>query len=482
MKRFVSAMCMLALLLTVLTVGASALSNNVDDSSWEGLELKALYYQTGGQILSDVNEDYFEFWWDDEVPELDNFFQAASVNMRGFAMSPDGRYLYMGTLNGGTGVRGVVVYDTASCRVTDLYYRYDGEAGLEGSPFSYAKGIAADDRGYVYTGFAFSRNYNVVHLGIAKQLEDGTLEEASCEAVFEFGDPGDDGGVKVGVNGVDVVKIGDKYYCYVMINYDYDALYCFDVTDPAKPTLNPNFGEDGVIAFSLPSNTVAGDGFTLKEGQYLDVDEDGIIRLAVNSNEGGDGIMVITADGSTCGEVIPMNGVYCVERAGNYLLCGLKDGSAVVVLDIATHETVATVALAPDFGDRVTRIQVINDVLFVCDACNDENLYNAVQAAPLSAEGQAFYDTLVANLSKAADSGDGEVTDAPTDAPADGATDVPADAPTDTPTTPVTDAPTADAGTDAPDGTADGCASAVGVSAVAMLALCAAAAVLKKKD
>ena len=127
MKRFVSAMCMLALLLTVLTVGASALSNNVDDSSWEGLELKALYYQTGGQILSDVNEDYFEFWWDDEVPELDNFFQAASVNMRGFAMSPDGRYLYMGTLNGGTGVRGVVVYDTASCRVTDLYYRYDGD-------------------------------------------------------------------------------------------------------------------------------------------------------------------------------------------------------------------------------------------------------------------------------------------------------------------------------------------------------------------
>ena len=429
--------------------------------------MQALYYTVDGDILSDLNEDYFEFWWEDEVPELENYFRAATINMRGFAMSPDGRYLYMGTLNGGTGVRGVVVFDTTLCRVTDLYYRYDGEAGLDGSPFSYAKGIAADDRGYVYTGFAFSRNYNVVNLGIARQMEDGTLEEVSFIPAYRYGDPGDEDGTKVGVNGVDVAKIGDQYYCYVMTNYDHDALYCFDVTDPANPVLNESFGVDGCIPFSQPANTVAGENFTLKEGQYMDVDSDGVIRLAVNSNEGGDGIMIITADGKTCGGVIPMDGVYCVENVGTYLLCGKKDGSAVVVLDAATHELIATLEPDPDFGNRITRIQVIHDVLFLCDAGNDSNNMNAVQAVPLTDEGQVFFDSLVENLMKY---GEDETTEAPTEAPTDPVTEAPTDAPTEAPTIPVTEAP-ADEG---------GCASWMGLGAVTVLA--AAAVVLKKKD
>ena len=53
-----------------------------------------------------------------------------------------------------------------------------------------------------------------------------------------------------GINGVEVAKIGDKYYCYVMTNYAYDALYCFDVTNPSKPVLNTDFGTNGYINFS----------------------------------------------------------------------------------------------------------------------------------------------------------------------------------------------------------------------------------------
>ena len=246
MKRNIRALvCVLlcaVMMISLASLGVSALSPDVTADTWGTLELQALYVQSGGDIYSDLNDDYFEYWWEDEVPELDNWSQACTINMRGFGMSTDGRYLYMGTLNGGTGVRGVVVYDTERCVVTDLYYAYDGEAGLEGSPFSYAKGIDADDRGYVYAGFAFSKNYNVVKLGIAQQKEDGTLEEVALESVYEFGEPGDEGGIHVGVNGVAVAKVGDKYYCYVMVNYDYDALYCLDVTDPANPKLNKDFG------------------------------------------------------------------------------------------------------------------------------------------------------------------------------------------------------------------------------------------------
>lgn len=484
MKRniriLVCALLCAAMLLSLSAVAVSAISADVDASSWEGLELQALYVQAGSDIYSDLNEDYYEFWWEDEVPELDNFFQACTINMRGFAMSTDGRYLYMGQLNGGTGVRGVVVYDTEKCAVTDLYYHYDGESGLSGSPFSYAKGIAADERGYVYVGFAFSKNYNVVNLGIAKQLEDGTLEEVALEAVYAFGEPGDEGGIHVGVNGVDVAKVGDKYYCYVMLNYDYDALYCIDVTNPESPKLNKDFGDNGVIIFSEPSNTVAGSGFTLKEGQYLDVDDDGTVWLVANANEGADGIMKIAPDGSACAEVIELKGVYSVEHEGGFLLCGMKDGSAVVVLDDASYETVATIPLTAEYGDRVTRVLVVNDVLFVADAGNDTSLYNAVHAAPLSAAGQEFFNKLVANLSASGeetaeaptdaveetDEDTAEVTEAPTDGGAD--TEAPTDAP-------ATDAPQE---TDAPK---EGCGATVAFGAVAVIAA-AAAFVARKRD
>ena len=488
MKRFVVCILTVAMLLSLSVVGASAISADVDASTWSTVELQPLYVQSGGDIYSELNEDYYEYWWEDEVPESDgNWLQACTVNMRGFAMSPDGRYMYMGTLNGGTGVRGAVVYDTQKAIVTDLYYHYDGEVGLDGSPFSYAKGIAADDRGYVYVGFAFSRNYNVVNLGIAQQKDDGTLEEVAFEAAFEFGDAGDEGGIHVGVNGVDVVKVGDKYYCYMMINYDYDALYCFDVTDPANPKLNKDFGTNGVIEFSAPSNTVAGAGFTLKEGQYMDVDDDGTIWLVVNANEGTDGIMKLAPDGSACAEVIELKGIYSVEHEGGFLLCGMKDGSSVVVLDDASYETIATIEVPADYGDRVTRMLVINDVLFVCDAGSDSNPLNAVHAAPLSAAGQEFFNQLVENLSHAGE----EVTTA---APADETA-----APTVEETQPVaeetqapaendTQAPSADTeaqGTKAPAESTPaekkGCGSTVGVAAVAVL-LAAAAFVARKKD
>ncbi|MBQ3508087.1 MAG: hypothetical protein IJA91_06010, partial [Clostridia bacterium] len=197
MKRVIPVFLTLALLLSLSAVSASALSPDVTADTWASLELQALYVQSEGDIFSDLNEDYYEFMWDGDVPELGYYCQVCTVQMRGFAMSADGRYLYMGHLNGGTGVRGVSVFDTKKCVVTDLYYKYDGEAGHSGNPFSYAKGIDADDRGYVYTGFAFSKNYNVVNLGIARQQEDGTLEEVYYGAVYEFGEPGDEGGIQV---------------------------------------------------------------------------------------------------------------------------------------------------------------------------------------------------------------------------------------------------------------------------------------------
>ena len=487
MKRNIRALvCVLlcaVMMISLASLGVSALSPDVTDDTWGSLELQALYIQSGYDIFSDLNENYYEFWWYGEVPEAGGECYSCTVNMRGFAMSPDGRYLYMCHLNEGTGVRGVLVFDTEQCLLTDLYYIYDGETGLDYAPFSHAKGIAADDRGYVYAGFSFSKNYNEDKLGIAKQQEDGTLEEVALEVICSFGVPGDESGIHVGINGVDVARVGDKYYCYLMLNYEYDALYCYDVTDPENPKLNKDFGQGGCIIFSDSSNTVAGNNFTLDEGQYMDVDDDGVIWLAVNAKEGVDGIMKITPDGSACVDVAMLKGVYCVEHEGGYLLCGLRDGSAVVVLDDTTYETVATIPLTAEYGDRITRIQIVNDILFVSDAGNDATMYNAVQVAPLTDTGYEFFNKLVANLNRAA--GDTEApteTEEPTE---EVTTEAPTEAPTETPTEEVTEAPSetpTEAPTQAPtEPVESGCGSALGFGVVALL-IAAAAFLATKKD
>ena len=480
MKRIFTLVLCLATILSLGAFTASAtISSNVNDDSWKNAELQPLYIQVRDSIYSDLNEDYYEYWWNEEVPEIDGFAGACDINMRGFAMSTDGRYCYMGTLNGGTGVRGVVVLDTKTGKVTDLYYHYDGDAGDPANPFSYAKGIAADDRGYVYAGFAFSKNYNIVNLGIAKQQDDGTLEEVYCGAVYEFGKPGDQGGIHVGVNGVDVAQVGDKYYCYFMTNYTYDALYCYDVTDPANPKLNTDFGKGGMIIFSESSNTVGGD-FKTTDLFYMDVDEDGTIWIIADSDTDVM-VMKIAPDGSAAVDLIPANSFFCVEHVGGYLLLGDYRGGYVEVRDDSSYEVIAQIPLQEDYGDRIVRLQIANDVLFVCEAGNDNNPINTIHAAPLSADGQVFFDQLVANLSGV------EETETPADeTTAEEVTEGFDETTAEETTAEVTEAPTetqADTtGEAATETTAEktGCGAAVSMAALAVLP--AAAFVARKKD
>ena len=480
MKRILTLVLCLAMILSLSAVTASAtISSNVNDDSWKNAELFPLYIQTRGDVYSDMNEDFYEYWWEDEVPELGGYAGACDINMRGFAMSTDGRYCYMGTLNGGTGVRGVVVLDTKTGKITDLYYHYDGEAGDPANPFSYAKGIAADDRGYVYAGFAFSKNYNIVNLGIAKQQDDGTLEEVYCGAVYEFGNPGDQGGIHVGVNGVDVAKVGDKYYCYFMTNYTYDALYCYDVTDPANPKLNTDFGKGGMIIFSESSNTVGAE-LNISDLFYMDVDEDGTIWIITDTDEDAY-VMKIAPDGSAAVDLMLANTFFCVEHVGGYLLLGDYKGGYVEVRDDSSYEVIAQIPLQEDYGDRIVRIQVANDVMFVCEAGNDNNPINTIHAAPLTADGQAFFDRLVANLS-----GVEEETEAPTDeTTAEEITEGSDETTAEETTAEVTEAPEtqAEATTEAlteSQTEKSGCGATVGAAALAVLL--AAAFVARKKD
>ncbi len=482
MKRILTLVLFAALCLGCISVSAWAADEGYTADTWNAAKLQGLIYQDGEYINSDLAKNYEAWWWEDEVPEIEEYMGAATNNMRGFSMSADGRYAYMGTLNGGTGMRGVVVLDTKVGKITDMYYSYNEENALPGSPFSYAKGIAADDRGNVYVGFAYSVNYNYVSLGIAKQEDNGKLTEL-CEIPVYQNDlePGDQAGTKVGVNGVEVAKVGDKYLCFVMINYDHDALYCYDVTDPANPTLYTGWSIGGIIDFADADCTIDMGGKTLKEGQYMAVDADGTVWLCVDFNEGGNGIIKIDPTGITCLKTIELANAYCVSHVGNHLLVGMKDGSAVLVLDDDTAEQVASIEV-PD-ADRVTRMQVRNDTLYVCGAGNDSVAYNYIYAAPLNADAQAALDAQVAELDKYRQEDDtGDETESTEDSTA-AETEAETEAKTEATTQEVTDAPTTDAPTTQPEAPAkSGCGSVIGGAAIVAAIALGALVIAKKKD
>lgn len=480
MKKLLSVLLCVAMLLTaaVVTTSAADLSSDVNDDTWGEIELKALIYIQNAWCGSDLAEDYdYDEWFEvDELSVTDGSYETyATQNMRGFAMSPDRKYAYMGFLNGGTAFRGCAMFNMETGKITDVMYRYDQELAENGDAsyrFSFAKGIAADDRGYVYAGMALSANYNLVTLSIGKaNYETEKLEQVFNGAVYEFGTPGDSGGIHVGVNGVDVAKVGDKYLCYCVINYDVDQIVCMDVTDPAHPELYKEFGVDGVLDMHTSDSAVY-----VSDADYLDVDSDGVIWLCA-----GD-VLKIAPDGSAVLATIPGAGAYSVCHAGHYVIVGRKDGSAITVYDDTSLEKITDVKFDVEtYGTRIGKVDVIDDILIATNTGeNDTSAFAAIMVAPLTPEAQGKLDDMVANLNGGAGE---EQTEAPTEAPtsAEDKTEAPTSAEE------KTEAPTSaeqktDAATEASTkAEKTGCKSVMGLSAVFALIVAGAGFMMGKK-
>ncbi len=394
MKRWLCGWTVIALLLLpLLTLTLQAADYETKPQAWADVRLRALYVQDGMKLSSDINPDFKTDWPMFAIPEAGGAEATSTVNMRGFALSPDGRYAYMSVLHGGGDiVRGMFVMETMTGKITAYDTRYDGNVCDAALPhFSYPKGLAADTRGYVYLGYTLSESYNEAYLRIARQEDDGTLTHISEIPVCSLGTPGDADGTKVGINGVAVAEVNGRMLCYVVTNYDHDALYCFDVTNPQAPLPNADFGTDGCISLA----TFDLKGYALDEALYLDVDTDGTVYLAISATDGRGGVAIVSPDGTSTRRVMASDHVYSVELVGNFLLCGSRTGGTITVLNRQTGRQITTLSVNDGYGERITRMQLAQDVLFVCDAGSVEGVSNAVYAAPLSEHGRAFLDEIV---------------------------------------------------------------------------------------
>lgn len=467
MKRLASVLLAALLLLASLCVGASAAS--ADD--WKDIEFHLLEQVLNGAVFSAGAE----------------YFDEGRYCMRGFAVSPDGRYLIGGFLNPNTN-SAIEMIDTTTGKPAGTY-SYTEDSGVK----SYPKGLDCDDRGYLYAGLAWSPNYGTAHFAVLDYKtkdSSGYFKEISRTQILEVSTPGDKSGTKVGINGVAVQQVYGIYYLYVVVNYDVDYLYRFDVTDPAHPMLDASFGKDGRVDLHEDIYSINGNAIT--EGNYLDVDTDGTIYLGYTTGAGA-GVLKLSENGGSLLGFAEQTKGYGVALYDDVVLVSSQNTGNICVygkdnLNLITSFNIAEKIVLPvpeeydavyNFGvASICNIKVVNDVIYFADQGSDK-APDQVFAAAITEKGKAEIkkatDVLAALLHV-------EATDAPTAAPTS-AGDQPTEAPTSAEDQP-TETPTSagDQPTEAPTGKVEekGCGSSAALGAVLLAAVLGSAWIQKK--
>ena len=268
--------------------------------------------------------------------QLDAVDEGSAFQMRGFTVSPDGKYAYGGFLQG---YRHVTKFDTTSGERIAEYVpeveneEYDGVIADN----NYPKGLAVDCRGYLFVGITHDQpNTSYISLACVNTTpdEDGYMQEVSV--ITENLNT-----TRVGINGVASQKIGDKILVYVATCYNKDTLRCYDVTDVNNIHLYTDFGVDGVVDY----NELTG---SQKDPGYITVDIDGYLYLcyldANSSYSKGSRVIKIEKDGKSIIGEAEIAQAYGICNAGDYVFVSTHDGanSKIYVLNKSDLSTVTS--------------------------------------------------------------------------------------------------------------------------------------------
>ena len=409
----------------------------------------------------------------------------AKYQMRGMAISQDGKYAFGGYLNP-SGSSAIEMTEIATGKAVAGIQFIQPENGKS----SYPKGLATDDRGYLYAGLAYNPNNTRADLA-TYSFADGKLTQVGYGNVIMT-----DASTKTGVNGIAVERVNGTYYAYVVVNYDVDYLVRMNVNDPANPVVDTAFGNNGMIDLKQAP-------YSVSDANYLDVDTDGTIYLSCNTATEKK-LIVISSDGSMILNEVVHDTAYGVALWENYLFITTQKTGKVGIYDKATlapvaqlEVTVDNIVLPIDRDDILLNtgvnsfcnVAVVGDILFLGDQGSGATGLDQIFAVGLTSAAAAKVESYAKGIHDRLALAYPEKTEAPettlapeTEAPA---TDPVTEAPeTEAPAVdPATEAP---AQTEAPEVTEapaakGGCGSMIAGSAL-IVALLGAAIVFKKKD
>ena len=400
--------------------------------------------------------------------------------MRGMAISQDGKYAFGGYLNP-SGSSAIEMFDLNTGMVVSGIQHIQPE----NSKASYPKGLATDDRGYLYAALAYNPNNTRADIA-TYSYADGQLKEIGYANIVTTSES-----VKTGVNGITVENINGSYFAYVIVNYDVDYLARFIVDDPTNPILDASFGNGGLIDLQK-------DPYNLTEANYLDVDTDGTIYLGCKDS--AQKLIVLSADGSSILNSVEQTKAYGVAIWNSYVFVTTQDSGKFCVYDKTTLTLIGTNELTTDNivlpidrddilinigANSLCNVTVVGDVLFLGDQGSGASGLDQIFAVGLTPAAEATVNGYAKGIHDRLALAYPEKTEAPetTAAPADETTAPPADETTVgeevtevvTTAAPTTDAPT----TEAP-AKEKGCGGMV--AGIAIIAIIGTAVVIRKKD
>lgn len=237
---------------------------------------------------------------------LESFYVSTSLSsMRPCAASADGKTIYVGFIKSGDPLArgiGAISVDDGS-RAQWIY-----NPGYT----SYTKGVATDDRGYVYVGIAQDPTENHIVIDIVSK-------EGKKVGSFQIDETGE-----FGVNGLSVEKSGSTYTLYIVTNYGPNRVYSYDVTDIAAPKLNTGFSTNGYAPLKALS------GNTACEANYLKADGNGSLYITANLGGGskGDSVLKLSENGTKLEKLFEVKEAYGIDMAEGYLFVSTYQGAS----------------------------------------------------------------------------------------------------------------------------------------------------------
>ncbi|MBP5208539.1 MAG: hypothetical protein J6330_08815 [Clostridia bacterium] len=240
------------------------------------------------------------------IPDTD---AEGGEQMRGFTVSPDGRYIYGGFLQG---YRHITKFDAMTGeRLGEYEPAIENDDGVT-ADCNYPKSIAIDCRGYMFAGITLDEPASP-YIGLV--CVDSDMNEVSY--ITE-----NLGAAHTGITGIAAQKIGDRILVYIATNYDRDTLRCYDVTDVGNMHLYSGFGVDGVIDYNELTGSQADPG-------YMAVDVDGYIYLCyLDDNRPGvkgSTVVKLEKDGKSIIGSAEVREAYGICTAGDYLFISNYD-------------------------------------------------------------------------------------------------------------------------------------------------------------
>lgn len=208
-----------------------------------------------------------------------DFVSSTTDSLRGIALSPDGSAEYLGFIQSGAG-RSIREYSSGVLAGTNPTITNSTST----SSFQ-PKGVATDDRGYVYATDNNSAGANSEKFSI---FSSDLLTTESTTTTATVGPPA------YSLGGIEVQKVGGNYYAYVATNKGAATIERWNVNNPAAPVLDSGWAGSGVLNLKT---TQGSNAFV----NGLCVAPDGTIYATggVLSTDRGDKVFKISADGTS---------------------------------------------------------------------------------------------------------------------------------------------------------------------------------------